>query len=132
MRAQLNPALKEVRVVSHGRLAKTLVVAQLAISMILIVGAALFLGTLVKLDPVDRGFDSDGVLVLNVRSTLPYPAARGQAVQGALLGGFEAMPGGRSAAAAQVLPVSGGLWNRSVRWRDMRSGRRSRMSLAST
>ena len=115
MRAQVNPALKEVRVVSHGRLSKTLVVAQLAISMILIVGAALFLGTLAKLYSVDRGFDSDGVLVLNVRSTLPYPAARGQAVQGALVGALKRMPGVRSAAAAQVLPVSGGLWNRSVR-----------------
>jgi predicted permease len=115
MRAQVNPALKEVRAVSHGRLSKTLVVAQLAISMILIVGAALFLGTLVKLYSVDRGFDSDGVLVLNVRSTLPYAPARGQAVQGALVGALKRMPGVRSAAAAQVLPVSGGLWNRTVR-----------------
>ena len=90
MRAQVNPALKEVRVSeSRPPLEEHSSSAQLAISMILIVGAALFLGTLVKLYSVDRGFDSDGVLVLNVRSTLPYPAARGQAVQGALVGRSE-------------------------------------------
>jgi predicted permease len=115
MRGQVNPALKEVRTTSHGRVSRLLVVAQLAISMVLIVGATLFVGTLVKLYSVDRGFDSDGLLVLTVRSTLPFSEARGHAVQTALVDALRKTPGVRSAAAAQVLPVSGGLWNRRIR-----------------
>jgi hypothetical protein len=82
--------------------------------MILVVGATLFVGTLVKLYAVDRGFDSDGVLVVNVRTGRPYPAPRAKAVQGALLGRLRTVPGVRSASATAMLPVSGGLWDRSV------------------
>jgi putative ABC transport system permease protein len=114
VRVNMNPALKEVRAHGHGRLGKTLVVAQLAISMILIVGATLFVGTLVKLYAVDRGFDSDGVLVVNVRTSRPYPAPRAKAVQDALLERLRAVPGVRSASAAQALPVGGSLWDRRV------------------
>ena len=60
--SNLNPALKEVRAHGHGRLGRALVMAQVAISMVLIVGATLFVGTLVKLYAVERGFDGDGVL----------------------------------------------------------------------
>ena len=82
--------------------------------MVLIVGATLFIGTLVRLYAVDRGFDIDGVLVLNVRSARPYPAARAAAVQSDLLDRLRAMPGVRSASAARVLPVDGNLWDRAV------------------
>ena len=115
VRVNVNPALKEVRAHGHGRLGKTLVVAQLAISMVLVVGATLFVGTLVKLYAVDRGFDSDGVLVVNVRTSRPYPASRAKAVQGALLERLRAVPGVRSASAAQALPAGGSLWDRTVR-----------------
>jgi predicted permease len=114
VRVNVNPALKEVRVHGHGRLGKALVVAQLAISMVLLVGATLFVGTLVKLYAVDRGFESDGVLVVSVRSSRPYPASRAKVVQGALLDRLRTMPGVRSASAAQMLPVGGSLWDRRV------------------
>jgi predicted permease len=114
VRVNMNPALKEVRAHGHGRLGKMLVVAQLAISMVLLVGATLFVGTLVKLYAVDRGFDSDGVLVLNVRTSRPYPAPRARAVQDALLDRLRTVPGVRSASAAQALPVGGSLWDRTV------------------
>jgi len=114
VRVTLNPALKEVRAHGHRRFGQALVVAQLAISMVLIVGATLFVGTLVKLYAVDRGFDSDGVLVVNVRANRPYPAPRTKAVQGELLARLRAIPGVRSASAVQVLPIGGGLWDRRV------------------
>jgi predicted permease len=63
---------------------------------------------------IDRGFDSDGVLVVSVRTSWPYPAPRVKAVQDALLDRLRTMPGVRSASAAQVLPVGGGLWDRRV------------------
>ncbi len=93
VRVNLNPALKEVRAQGHGRLGRVLVVAQLAMSMILIVGAALFVGSFVNLYTADRGFDSDGILVMGVRSSRPYPAARGVAVRRALLERLRALPG---------------------------------------
>jgi predicted permease len=114
VRFNVNPALKEPRVQGHRWLGKSLVVAQLAISMILVVGATLFLRTLVNLYSVDRGFDSDGVIVVNVRSSRPYEAARGFAVQRAILDRLKRLPGIRSASAANVLPIGGGLWTRGV------------------
>jgi predicted permease len=114
VRFNVNPALKQVRVRGNRWLGKSLVIAQLAISMILVVGATLFLRTLVNLYSVERGFDSNGVIVLNVRSSRPYEAARGFAVQRAILERLKTVPGIRSASAANVLPIGGGLWTRGV------------------
>jgi predicted permease len=114
VRVNPNPALKQVRAHGHRRLGKALVVAQLAISMVLLVGATLFVGTLVKLYAVDRGFDSDGVLVVSVRTSRPFPAPRAKAVQRALLDRLRDVPGVRSASAVQVLPVAGAFVDRAV------------------
>jgi putative ABC transport system permease protein len=114
VRVNATPALKEARVQSHRWLGKGLVVTQLAISMILVVGATLFLRTLVNLYSVERGFDSDGVLVVGVRSSRPYAAARAFAVQQAILAQLKGVPGVTSASATQALPIGGGLWTRTV------------------
>lgn len=114
VRFNVNPALKEARVQGNRWFAKSLVIAQLAISMILVVEATLFLHSLVNLYSVERGFDSNGVIVLNVRSSQPYEAARGFAVQRAILERLKTVPGIRSASAANVLPIGGGLWTRDV------------------
>lgn len=114
VRANVNPGLKEVRAHGHGRFGKALVVAQFAISTILVVGATLFVGTLVKLYAVERGFDSEGILVVNVRSSRLYPPDRALALQQALLNALRGVPGVRSAGAAQMLPAGGSLWDRTV------------------
>jgi predicted permease len=114
VRVNVNPALKEVRAHGHRRLGKAFIVAQLAISMVLVVGAALFVGTLIKLYAVDTGFESDGLLVVNVRTERPYPPARAIAVHSALVEQLRMLPGVSSASAAQMLPAAGGLWDRSV------------------
>jgi predicted permease len=114
VRFNVNPALKEARVQGHRWLGKSLVIAQLAISMILIVGATLFLRSLVNLYSVDRGFDSNGVIVVSVRSSRSYEGTRGFAVQREILERLTRLPGIRSASAAQTLPLGGGLWIRNV------------------
>ena len=114
VRSTVSPALKTASARTSGRLGKVLVVAQLAISMVLLVGATLFIATLVKLHAVDRGFDTAGVLVANVRTARPYSVDRIPLVKDALLERLKAMPGVRSASAMQVLPVAGGLWGRDV------------------
>ena len=114
-RVRVSPALKEVPAHGHGRLGKFLVVAQLAISMVLVVGATLFIGTLVNLYRVDRGFDSDGLLIAQVGSNRPYSLERARTIETALLEAFRALPGVRSASAGQFLPVGGGLSDRNLR-----------------
>ncbi len=115
VRVNLNPSLKEARVPGHGRLGRALVVAQLTLSMILIVGATLFVGTFVKLTAAERGFDSNGLLVMSVRHSRPFPPERVAAVRAAVVERLRALPGVQSASAAQVLPAAGILWDRNVR-----------------
>jgi predicted permease len=114
VRAGIHPSLKEVRARGGHALGRALVVAQLTISMILVVGATLFIASLVKLQAVERGFDARGMLVVNVRSAQPYPAARAQAVSDALFARLRALPGVASASAAATVPIGGGLWERNV------------------
>jgi len=114
-RVALNPALKEVRAHGHGGLGKSLVVAQLAISMVLVVGATLFIGTLFELYAVDRGFDTNRLLVFQARNNRPYTLEQAREVRDRLLEGLRALPGARSASAGAMLPIGGGLWDRTVR-----------------
>ena len=53
------------------RLRDTLVVAEVAIALVLVIGAALLIGTMVHLRAVDPGFRSDGILTADV--AVPYP-----------------------------------------------------------
>ena len=114
LRANVNPSLKEVRGGGRHRLGKALVAAQLSISMMLVVGATLFVGTLVKLYSVDPGLRTDGVLMFSVRSNDRYDQSRSWTVQAAMLDRLRALPGVRAASAAQVIPIGGGLWTRTV------------------
>jgi predicted permease len=63
-------ALKDGRaasgLASHNRLARGLVVAQVALSMVLLAGAGLFLRSLMKLLDVPTGFDRENVLLMGV------------------------------------------------------------------
>jgi len=114
-RARLNPTLKQLPARGHGRLGKALVVVQFAISMVLVVGATLFIGTLVKLYAVDRGFDTDGLLVVQVRGEPTRALEQARVLQQRLRQGLTAVPGVRAASAGALLPVGGGLWDRNVR-----------------
>jgi predicted permease len=114
LRTNLNPGLKERRTGGHQRMGKALLVGQLAISMMLVVGAALFVDSLVKLYRVDRGLRTGGVLTFGVRSSERYPQARTWAVQQALVERLSKMPGVVSASASRMIPLGGGLWDRTV------------------
>jgi predicted permease len=113
-RVRLTPTLKDTRADGDSRIGRLLVAGQFAISMVLAVVGTLFVATLHRLYAVDRGFSDDGLLVVNVRSRTPFPATRAFAVQDDLLERMRAEPGVQSASAAQVIPVGGNLWDRSV------------------
>ncbi|HUJ21968.1 MAG TPA: ABC transporter permease, partial [Bryobacteraceae bacterium] len=67
---ELGPSLKEGRgsVTTHARsaLAKALIVGQVALSVVLLVGAVLFVRSLVNLRNVDTGFQTENVLQLQL------------------------------------------------------------------
>jgi predicted permease len=67
-RVELNSSLKQGRTTApvHSPLAKALIVSQIALSLLLLVGAGLFLRTLVNLTNVDMGFDKNSVLLFYI------------------------------------------------------------------
>jgi predicted permease len=113
-KANVNPALKQVRSGSHRRLGRALVIMQLCISMTLLIGASLFIRTLVKLYNVDTGVRTEGVFLFNIATKIQFPAARGLAIESAIVDRLRQMPGVIAASAAAMPPIAGGLWDQRV------------------
>ncbi|MGO8818353.1 MAG: ABC transporter permease [Terriglobia bacterium] len=69
-RIALGPSLQEGRgaisVASRTKLAKILIVSQVALSLTLLIGAGLFLRTLVNLSNVDTGFNKENILTFGI------------------------------------------------------------------
>ena len=117
----------------HGRslaarragLSGSLVVAQVALSLVLVVAATLFVRTFTSLANLDLGFNRDGVLVVNVnaeRTERPRSAAVSNGVERLdrlpdferVLERVQALPGVVEAGLSTITPVSGQGWNVSV------------------
>ena len=112
-RPDLVPALKdEVGLVAQGRarlsLRNLLVVAQVALSLVLLIGAGLFLRSLKNAQDIDPGFEADKILnaQLNI-NLLRYTKAQGQEFYRQVIERVEALPGVESASLARVVPMSG-------------------------
>ncbi len=93
----------------------TLVVAQVALSLVLVIAAGLFLRTFTTLSRVPLGFTPEPLLVvdLNLRQTSVPPEERG-ALAARLLDAVTAVPGVRSAGTSWLTPISGAGWNNWV------------------
>jgi putative ABC transport system permease protein len=111
-RPNLNEALKEGGRDSgaggHGGLRGALVVAEVALTMILLIGAGLTLRSFLRLDHVDMGFDPRSLLTLRI--ILPeakYPDVEKKRIfYDQLLPRLAALPGVESAGAISGLPIS--------------------------
>jgi putative ABC transport system permease protein len=91
------------------RLGQALVVAQVSLSLVLLVGAGLFVRTLQNLRGVDRGFRHEGVLLVDVDGRQSgYTGARLAAFNGELLERVRRLPGVATASYSSVTPLSGG------------------------
>ena len=111
-RVHLNAGMRDGgrEVTSSGRLRAILVVAEIAVALVLVVGAALLIRTLVALQHVDMGFNGERVLTASIappRGQYRDPAALRQLYQ-RLVDGAAAIPGVRSAGLTNMLPLSGG------------------------
>jgi predicted permease len=101
-RFDVAPALKEnARGVTGGSrvtLGKLLVVSQIAISLLLLIGAGLFVRTLQNLQRVEIGYPRENLFVLGIDSmSAGYQDDRAAALYGRLLDDIRAVPGVRSA-----------------------------------
>jgi predicted permease len=92
---------------SRGRLRNALVVAQVAVSLLLLVGAGLVMRSLNSAQTANAGFDPEHVasVSLDVRPS-GYDEARGRVFYQRLLDTMRAQPGVESAALTAVLPLT--------------------------
>ena len=94
---------------------RALVVAQVAMSLVLVVTAVLFSRSLRKILTVEAGFQRDGVLVMNVDySSLDIAKGQREVYGQSLLDKVRTTPGVESAAGAFIVPLSGFGWNGRV------------------
>jgi len=92
-------------------LRRALVVFQVALSLVLVVGALLFVRTLQNLTTIDPGFRQEGVIVTAVDFRQTGVAETEQApLHQHLLDRLQRVPGVRSAASVFIPPISGGGW----------------------
>jgi predicted permease len=111
-RVDLTPALKDnARSVVGGSrsfLNKSLIVVQVAVSLVLVVGAGLFVRTLRNLENVDVGFNRENLLLFNVDPGLNgYNNAQIAQLYQRMTERLEAVPGVRSATMSMVPLLSG-------------------------
>jgi predicted permease len=118
LRAGLAPALKSTSGGSTSRegfLGSALVVAQVALSVTLLAGAGLLLHSLHNLQSIPTGLRPENVVLASLNpGASRYSETQSRALFTALMEQSEALPGVRVASAAQVSPLSGGLWLYSV------------------
>jgi putative ABC transport system permease protein len=127
----LTPALRATRVApaevmkSGGRgmtasrdgfsLRRALVVSQVALSVVLLIGALLFTRSLFNLMTLDTGFAQDGVLEIDLNLTqLDLPVERRYAFKRELLDRVRAAPGVEAAASVSSVPLSDDWWNENI------------------
>ena len=127
----LTPALRSTRVApvsvlkaagrgmtfgrEHFGLRRALVVSQVALSLVLLMGALLFVRTLRNLLTLDMGFRHDNVIVANFNlAALNLPANRRQNFKHDLLERVRALPGVDNAADTAIVPISGNSWNDNI------------------
>jgi putative ABC transport system permease protein len=101
-----------VRGTTSGRdvigLRRTLVVAQIALSVVLLFGSLLFARTLHNLTTADPGFNPRGIVVAGITfRRLDMPADRRAPFRRELVDRLRALPGMQAAAAVTIVPLGG-------------------------
>jgi len=117
-RADLRSSLQRSLRASSGARSvgqRALVVAQVAVSLVLLVGAGLTARSFAALQSVDPGFLREGALVMDLSLPGAYtPAAQARFIR-QLVARVESLPGVRSAGVTDNLPLSGEDASRSFR-----------------
>jgi predicted permease len=125
-RVDLNPALKEGAgsTASSGRaggkwfsIGNALVVAQVALAIVVLVGAGLLVRTLQNLRSIDVGFDSHNILIFGIDTTLiGYKGPQVDSFYRDLQGRLSETPGIKSVSYSMMPLLSNGLMMTSFHW----------------
>jgi putative ABC transport system permease protein len=102
--APLSVLKEDSRSGSRFRLLPSLVGVQVAMSLILLIGASLFVRTLQNLRNLDRGFNSEGVLLVS------FDSGQRSTIYEEVVEEAQRLPGAASASVSTTTPLSGFLW----------------------
>ncbi|MEP6995537.1 MAG: ABC transporter permease [Acidobacteriota bacterium] len=130
-RDALNQRLGSTGTVGGRRGTRGLVVAEIALSLVLLIGAGLMLKSVSRLLRVDTGFDPRGVLTAEIdlprqeyvderlaRLFLPEAYARSSQFFDAVVGGVRALPGVQAVGLTSGLPLGGENWGKVITFYD--------------
>ena len=110
-RADVNETLKQGGRSSPAparmRLRASLVISEIALSILLLIGAGLLVRSFLRLQAVDLGYRAGGVLTMNVAIPAKYALDRIPALGDDLIAQLRATPGVAAAAVATDSPLSG-------------------------
>ena len=95
-------------------LRRLLVVTQVALSLVLLLGALLFSRTLYNLLSIDTGFDQRVLVVLLNDKSLAGDVDRGRAMRDDILERLAGVPGVDKVAQADFVPLEGSFWNENA------------------
>jgi putative ABC transport system permease protein len=116
-RIQINQVLKDESPTSLSgsrriHVSRFLVAGQVALSLVLLVGAGLFLKTFQNLLDVDPGFNRQGLVIVNASTKeSAVPAVDQPRLFEVILDRIRAVPGVKSASASGIVPVGRNIWN---------------------
>ena len=97
---------------SRWDLRRTLVAVQVALSVVLLVGAGLFVRTLTNLKNLDAGLARESLLLSRTNlDQLGYQPQKQRTIDSGVRDRVQRIPGVRSAALAAIAPLAGSRWN---------------------
>ena len=96
------------------RLGRALVAGQIALSLVLLIGAGLFVRTLIKLEAIDTGFHPDAVLLFQLAPTQPAALPERREIYRQLVSRAESLPGVAAASASAVSLFMGESWGNVI------------------
>jgi putative ABC transport system permease protein len=101
----------------RARFQRGLVVAQIAVSLVLVFSALLFVKTFRNLAAVDTGFEPERTLAVSFmdRASQDLPAEQKVAFQELLTNEIRSVPGVAAAASSTHVPLSGSIWSHFFR-----------------
>ncbi len=118
-RVSLTAAMKSRGYIEgHGRLrsGRWIVASQVALSLVLLVAAGLFLRSFAKLAMLDIGFDRHNVLLVNANlKAANVPPEQRLAIYEQIESRLRALPGVVSASRSWNTPISGSAWNYNIK-----------------
>ena len=114
-RGDVNDALKENArgsSASGGGIRRALVASEIAIALVLLIGAGLLMRSFARLRAIDPGFDAHNMLsmTVSVAGRPEYVGAARENLYQAILDRVEAVPGVRQASMTNHLPIGGDVW----------------------